>query len=146
MVNAQMLQGNWNEIKGKIKERWGSLTDDELLSFSGDVDQLVGRIQARSGESREDIERFLDDVTSGSASMMGRASETVRQASDTARQYAQQASSSVQQASRQAAESMREGYAQAGRMVRQYPTESLAVALGAGLITGVVLGMLLRSR
>lgn len=41
MVNQQVLAGHWNELRGKLKEKWGKLTDDDLLSFNGNVDQLV---------------------------------------------------------------------------------------------------------
>ena len=139
MVNQQMLQGRWNEIKGQLKERWGTLTDDDLQSFQGNLDQLVGTIQRKTGETRDSIEQYLDQVASQGSSAMGRAGET-------ARQYAQQAGSSIQQASRQAMEGMRQGYTQASHMVQDKPGQSLMVALGAGLFVGVLLGLAMRSR
>jgi len=51
-VNQQTLEGNWNEIKGKLHERWGQLTQDDLQRARGDVDQLVGLIQRKTGEAR----------------------------------------------------------------------------------------------
>jgi ElaB/YqjD/DUF883 family membrane-anchored ribosome-binding protein len=106
------------------------------------VDQLVGKIQEKTGAGREEIEGFLDHL---SLSSTATASSAMDRATEAARQYAQQASSTVQRASRQAMEGMRESYSQAGRVVQQHPTESVAVALGTGLITGVILGLLLRS-
>ena len=44
-MNQQTLEGNWNEIKGKLHERWGQLTNDDLQKARGNVDQLVGMIQ-----------------------------------------------------------------------------------------------------
>jgi uncharacterized protein YjbJ (UPF0337 family) len=139
MINQQTLQGNWNEIKGKLRSKWGSLTDDDLQVFNGNVDQLVGTIQRKTGESRESIEQFFEQFSSDSASAISRAGETVRA-------YAQQAADSVQDTSRKAAESVREGYTEVEDMVRQRPIESLAVCFGAGVITGVVVGLLLRWR
>lgn len=139
MVNEQMLQGRWNEIKGKIKEHWGLLTDDDLQSFQGNLDQLVGTIQRKTGETRDTIEQYLNQVTSEGPSVMGRASET-------ARQYAEQATSTIQDASHQAMEGMRQGYAQAGRMVQQNPGQSVAIAAGVGLFVGVLLGLMMRPR
>jgi uncharacterized protein YjbJ (UPF0337 family) len=139
MVNEQMLQGRWNEIKGKIKEHWGLLTDDDLQAFQGNLDQLVGTIQRKTGETRETIEEYLNQVTSEGPSVMGRAGET-------ARQYAEQATSTIQDASRQAMEGMRQGYSQAGRMVQQNPGQSVAIAAGAGLFVGVLLGLMMRPR
>ena len=65
MVNQQTLTGKWNEVRGKLKEKWGQLTDDDLRSFNGNVDQLVGRIQQRTGEARETVEEFLDQLAIG---------------------------------------------------------------------------------
>src|SRR5437763_3436513 len=76
-INAQELQGQWNKLRGQVKERWGQLTDDDLQIQGGNVDQLVGRIQQRTGESREAIERFLTDLTSRGASAVAQATEAV---------------------------------------------------------------------
>lgn len=50
------IEGNWVEFKGKVKERWGELTDDDLLQIQGERQQLVGRIQALYGISLEEAE------------------------------------------------------------------------------------------
>jgi uncharacterized protein YjbJ (UPF0337 family) len=139
MINQQTLQGNWNEIKGKLRSKWGSLTDDDLQIFNGNVEQLVGVIQRTTGEARESIEHFFEQVTSGGTSAIGRATETARAST-------QQAADAVQEISKQAADSMREGYADVEKMVRQRPAESLAVCFGVGVITGVVVSLLCRSR
>ena len=62
MVNQQVLAGKWNEVSGKIKEKWGKLSDDDLRTFNGNVDQLVGQIQRKTGETRQVIEEFLGEV------------------------------------------------------------------------------------
>lgn len=139
MVNQQTLQGNWNEIKGKLRSKWGALTDDDVAIFNGNVDQLMGTIQRKTGEARESIEQFFEQFGSNGASVMGQAGETVRA-------YAQQAAETVQEKTKQAAASVREGYADVEGMVRQRPAESLAVCFGVGVITGVVVGLLFRSR
>jgi len=63
MTNQQTLQGNWNEIKGQLRSKWGSLTDDDLAIFNGNVEQLVGTIQRKTGEAREGIEQFFEQAT-----------------------------------------------------------------------------------
>jgi len=45
MVNAQVLQGQWNQVRGELKKKWGQLTDDDLRFNNGNIDQLVGKIQ-----------------------------------------------------------------------------------------------------
>jgi len=139
MINQQTLRGNWNEIKGKLRSKWGSLTDDDLTVFNGNVEQLLGTIQRKTGEARESIEQFFEQFGANGASAVSRAGETVRT-------YAQQAVDTVQETSKQAAASAREGYAEVEGLVRQRPAESLAVCFGVGVITGVVLGLLFRSR
>ena len=56
MVNAQVLQGQWNQVRGELKKKWGQLTEDDLRFTNGNIDQLVGRIQSKTGEAREAIE------------------------------------------------------------------------------------------
>jgi uncharacterized protein YjbJ (UPF0337 family) len=59
-MNPPWLKGKWNEYKGKAKERWGKLTDDELERVEGQRDQLVGLVQQEYGRSREQAEKELD--------------------------------------------------------------------------------------
>ncbi len=56
-MNKDQLQGNWKQIRGKVKEQWGKLTDDDLDRLEGQTDQLVGKIQERYGIGREEAER-----------------------------------------------------------------------------------------
>lgn len=56
------LQGRWDELRGRIKEAWGSLTDDDLDRTEGRWDQLVGTIERKTGERMEDIERRLAEL------------------------------------------------------------------------------------
>lgn len=58
-MNSDILKGNWNIAKGKLKQRWADLTDDDLNYVEGKEDELFGRIQRRTGKGREAVERFL---------------------------------------------------------------------------------------
>ena len=78
MVNTQVLQGQWNQVRGQLKKKWGQLTDDDLKFANGNIDQLVGRIQHKTGEAREAIEGFLDELTSQGASVISHATETAK--------------------------------------------------------------------
>lgn len=49
------LKGNWNQIKGKLKEEYGELTDDDLTYAEGQEEQLVGRLQDKLGKSRDEV-------------------------------------------------------------------------------------------
>jgi len=54
------LRGNWNEIKGKLKQQYGQLTDDDLTFAQGKDDELLGRLQKRLGQSKEDIRKTIE--------------------------------------------------------------------------------------
>jgi len=60
-MNWDRVEGNWKQFKGKIKEKWGDLTDDDLDHISGKRDQLVGQIQARYGLAKDEAEKQVDD-------------------------------------------------------------------------------------
>lgn len=64
-MNNLQLKGNWNIAKGKLKQRWGDLTDDDLNYAEGKEEELIGRIQKRTGETREAVERALAEYDSG---------------------------------------------------------------------------------
>src|SRR5579871_4118537 len=122
MLNEQSIQGHWNEIKGRIRSHWGELTGDDLQNFDGNVDRLVGLIQRKTGEARESVEHFLEDLAE-------RGSTTFEGAADNVRQYAQQAGERIQERARQAGDSVREGYetvrrsyGEAEDMVRRRPS------------------------
>ena len=63
-MNTLELKGNWNIIKGKLKQKWAKLTEDDLQFVEGKENELIGRIQTRTGESREHIEQTVDAVCS----------------------------------------------------------------------------------
>lgn len=56
-MNADRMKGNWKQFKGKIQEKWGRLTDDELDIVEGKREQLVGKIQEKYGLTRDEAER-----------------------------------------------------------------------------------------
>ncbi len=56
-MNQTWATGKWNEMKGKVKEQWGELTNDQLDKIEGQRDQLVGLIQQKYGKAREEAER-----------------------------------------------------------------------------------------
>jgi len=146
MINAQQLQGQWNQIRGQLKEKWGQLTDDDLSFSGGNVDQLVGKIQQRTGEGREAVEKLLGELTS-------RGSAGVSSAVESAREYAQQAGSYMQHMGGRlregygdTAEMLRDRYDMAEDAIRHNPGQSVAVAFGIGVAVGVVVGLAVRSR
>ncbi len=62
-MNTLEIKGDWNIIKGKLKQKWAQLTDDDLQYIEGNRDELLGRIQKRTGETREAVETLLKEYT-----------------------------------------------------------------------------------
>ena len=55
------LKGNWNKIKGKAKQQWADLTDDDLLYVEGKEDELLGRLQDKTGKSKDELRVWIDE-------------------------------------------------------------------------------------
>ena len=61
-MNTDTLKGNWKQLKGSVKEKWGDLTDDELEQIDGNREKLVGKVQEKYGVTREEAEKQVDDL------------------------------------------------------------------------------------
>jgi uncharacterized protein YjbJ (UPF0337 family) len=59
-MNWEQITGNWTQFKGKLKEKWGKLTDDDLTTIDGKRDQLVGLLQEKYGYQKEQAEKELN--------------------------------------------------------------------------------------
>jgi uncharacterized protein YjbJ (UPF0337 family) len=138
MISQQELQGSWNQIKGQVKERWGQLTDRDLASVQGSVENLVGIIQEKAGVARHEAEKFIEQAYSQSC-------QTARHMSETAQAYMRDASDSISNSYDDLSDRLQRGYADTKQMVQRSPAESVAVAFGAGILTGIVAALLLRS-
>lgn len=75
-MNQDILEGKWRQLRGRVKEQWGNLTDDELDRVAGKLDQLAGLIQEKYGHGREhveaEIERLLGENAGGADARRGR--------------------------------------------------------------------------
>ncbi|WP_337174057.1 CsbD family protein [Paludisphaera sp.] len=143
-INLQNLQGQWNELKGDVKKKWGQLTDDDLRWTNGNIDQLIGRIQNRTGEQRENIEKYLDSLLSQGASALSSAVESVGQAASHATnrlregygKFSEQAGERLGAVGEMAGEQ----YEHARGMVVRNPIQWVAAAFGVGLLAGIAIG------
>ncbi len=61
-VNTSTVKGSWDEIKGKLKQEYASLTDDDLLFAEGKKDELIGRLQQKIGKTKDDIRKMIGDL------------------------------------------------------------------------------------
>lgn len=61
MTNKDQIQGSWRQFKGKIQEKWGELTDDDLDVIAGKKEQFLGALQKKHGLAREEAEKQLEE-------------------------------------------------------------------------------------
>lgn len=61
-MNITEIKGNWNELKGKLKQKYATLTDDDLMFAEGKEDEVIGRLQQRLGKSKEEIHKIISDL------------------------------------------------------------------------------------
>lgn len=62
-MNNDIMEGNWKQLKGKVRENWGKLTDDEVDEIGGRKDNFVGKIQEKYGMNRDEAEKEWDKLT-----------------------------------------------------------------------------------
>jgi uncharacterized protein YjbJ (UPF0337 family) len=61
IMDWNRVEGNWKQVKGKVKEKWGKLTDDDLNVINGRRDQLEGKLQERYGYAKDQVRKDIDD-------------------------------------------------------------------------------------
>ncbi len=74
-MNWDIVQGNWKQLKGKVREEWGDLTNDEIDEINGQREQLVGKLQEKYGLARDVAEKKADDFARGLQEMAGASSK-----------------------------------------------------------------------
>lgn len=146
MTTREAIRGHWNQLRGRIEERWTQLSPHDLDNVQGDTDQLVGTIQQKTGQARQKIEAELDallqDISTGTANAAETMGDYAKQAQAQAAQYAEAARQQYDHMN----EMVRDGYHQAEAAVRSRPAESIAIAFGTGILTGLVAGLILNKR
>ena len=61
-MNTTELEGNWNELKGKLKQKFATLTDDDLLFAEGKKDEMMGKLEKKLGKSKEDLHKIISEL------------------------------------------------------------------------------------
>jgi uncharacterized protein YjbJ (UPF0337 family) len=132
MMTREEIKGRWNEVKGRLLEQWGQLTEDDLQQFRGSTTELIGVIQRKTGATRNDIESFMSNLVSDGEQLgyrvSGAAVQYAEEAGDYAKENYDRVASAANSFSRQVAHS-----------VRSRPAEAMAIAFGAGLAAGALL-------
>lgn len=61
-MNKLLVKGTWNEVKGKLKQKYGELTDNDLLFTEGKEDELYGRLQTKLGKTKDEIRKVIENI------------------------------------------------------------------------------------
>ncbi|HET9377046.1 MAG TPA: CsbD family protein [Chthoniobacterales bacterium] len=61
-MNKLQIKGTWNELKGKLKQQYGNLTDDDLVFSEGKEDELLGRLQKKLGKSKDEVRHIIEKL------------------------------------------------------------------------------------
>jgi uncharacterized protein YjbJ (UPF0337 family) len=129
------VEGNWKQMKGRAKERWGKLTDDDLTVIAGRRDQLEGMIQERYGYAKERARREIEDWYRSMESNLGEQIESLRSG-------IQDLSSTVERIAKEqfphARSRTTDVLSEAEDAVKRNPLPALAIVLGLGFLIGVL--------
>ena len=60
-MNADQFKGKWIQFKGEVKQKWGKLTDDDLMQVEGNYDKFIGRVQERYGDKKDEVVQWAND-------------------------------------------------------------------------------------
>jgi len=126
-MNWSRVEGNWNEMKGKVKEKWGKLTDDDLTQVGGKHDRLVGVLQQKYGMAKDKVEEQLETFFEGSEGWVADAKDKVTEVVERGREYFREATPADM------AGDLRE-------LIGRYPVQSVVVGVGVGFLIGQVFG------
>lgn len=137
-MNTMEIRDHWDTIQGQLRARWGQLTDDDLQIVGGNLDQVIGRIEQKTGETRRSVERFLNDLVESGERFGAKARHVAERAGEVAAENYQQAADEFR---RQAEEQ----YERAERYVQEHPAQSMALVFGCGIVAGLALAALLRN-
>jgi uncharacterized protein YjbJ (UPF0337 family) len=129
------VEGNWKQMKGRVKERWGRLTDDDLTAIAGRRDQLEGMIQERYGYAKERARREIEDWYRSMESNLTEQIESLRSG-------IQNLSSTVDRIAKEQFPRARTrtttALNEAEEVVKRSPISALAIALGLGFLISVL--------
>lgn len=139
MVASSTTAGTWNELKGRVRAKWGAVTDDMLEECKGNMQALVGKIQRTTGERAETIQEFLNSGANKAATLYERATEAVRTGTEAI-------TNKVSEEAKYVGDSVKQGAAQAGQLVQARPMESLSVTFIAGVAAGLALALAMTSK
>lgn len=137
MLTHEQIEGNWDRIRGRLKRRWGELTDDDLARDQGSFQELVGRIEQRTGAIRKEIEEEVNEAIREEAGWRDYAKVA-------AEKQMHEWSDAASEGTRRARATGTAYQQQMEALVRRAPTQTLFSAFMVGMAAGFLLGFPVR--
>jgi len=131
MDTKETVQGAWNEFAGAVQKKYSQITGDDLSAAKGNVQQLAGVIQRKTGQAREEIDAYLKTISSKTSNAVGSVSTL-------ANEYMDKASEGIREGYDYAIDATQDTYKNAKESVRSRPAEAVAIAFGVGVAMGIL--------
>ena len=135
------VEGDWKRMKGKVKEQWGLLTDDDLTAIGGRKDQLEGKIQERYGYGKDQVRKEIDSWYRSTALVANDNAEELAAQIEAIRADIQSLTSTVSRVANkqlgQAQDKAVEAMSNAEDAIRENPVSAVAIAAGLGFLFGI---------
>lgn len=135
------VEGDWKRMKGKVKEQWGLLTDDDLTAIGGRKDQLEGKIQERYGYGKDQVRKEIDSWYRSTALVANHNAEELAEQIEAIRADIQSLTSTVSRVANkqlgQAQDKAVEAMSNAEDAIRENPVSAVAIAAGLGFLFGI---------
>jgi uncharacterized protein YjbJ (UPF0337 family) len=135
-MNHIALTSHWEQIKGKLKQRFAQLTDNDLMFAEGKTEELLHRLRVKLSMSEEELERVLDEYYHEATNRIAQAKDAVE---GWAEEAAQQVRAKAGVAYEKAREQARTAVSDGEEYIRRNPRESLVGALVAGFVVGLLI-------
>jgi uncharacterized protein YjbJ (UPF0337 family) len=141
-MDWNQLEGNWKQVRGTAKAKWGKLTDADLTEIEGRREQLEGKIQERYGYTKERVRKELDDWYRSLSDELRESREDLIGQIDTIRSDIQSLSSTIARLGgkqiERAQDTAVDAFKQADEAIRRNPLNAIAIALGLGFLIGIL--------
>jgi uncharacterized protein YjbJ (UPF0337 family) len=146
VANQDTLKANWDSITGAVKEKFDNITREDLNHVKGNFEAFATLLQRKAGQTRQQVERLIDDSSHSGEGLYHKASESVNEMAHQAGDYLKGGFEVVREKYESAMETIEQGYDSAYDMVERRPMETITCVAGVGLLAGVLLGISLSSR
>ena len=139
-MDWNQVEGNWRQVRGKVKTKWGKLTDSDLTAIDGRREALEGKLQERYGYTKDRVRKEVEDWHATLRSKLSQSHEEWADQLETIRADLERLTSTVSRVANTQLERAQDTAVEAARQaedaVRRNPTSAIAIAFGVGFLFG----------